>query len=470
MKYSFTILACIFITQFAAAQNFIPKDTIIGNNFFQVEFSDDSRSMTWCEQIPLSGGRAKVWYADMNLETGLPDLANKQLIDTIQGQGWPYWGKDKTSVFFLYMNQKDQIFIARKMGFNTLTKQLIAPGNITNRSLLNVSSDSTKNYFWVDYTVINPNTSGRDSLFCFRSDKPSEVIFIASEVRSPAGSIYELTFARWLKDSEILAFPFRGNPQVARYDIKFWDGKTGIATQVTNDPLGSHVDDLPFRVPNLPNDLYMFSSKNSIRLTIYQQINGIFKEIEGYDTPTTINPATLTSFEPFTINNQTYGAYQVFAGGGIPGNTKGEIWLRGILGTNLITKISTFDGVTVDPEYVIGQNKVWIYYYGKAINQTFFDLHRCETPFASLTTAVENLASVEMKVYPNPTSDYFVIESEFSEPMNVTIFNTIRQQVINIQTFTNQQIDISNLQTGIYVLRIADERGQLLNTQFLEKY
>jgi hypothetical protein len=85
--YSFIVLF-VFV-QNIQAQSFMPKDTVLGSNFFQVEFSQDMRSMVWCEQIPLPGGRAKVFYANVDLETGLPDIAAKKLIDTIQGQGWP---------------------------------------------------------------------------------------------------------------------------------------------------------------------------------------------------------------------------------------------------------------------------------------------------------------------------------------------------------------------------------------------
>lgn len=58
--------------------SFTPKDSIIGSNFFQVEFSSYSKSMVWCEQ--LSAKTAKILYADVNLFTGLPDLNSKVLV------------------------------------------------------------------------------------------------------------------------------------------------------------------------------------------------------------------------------------------------------------------------------------------------------------------------------------------------------------------------------------------------------
>ncbi|MBC8110857.1 MAG: hypothetical protein H7Y04_07345 [Verrucomicrobia bacterium] len=365
---------------------FVPKDSIIGNNFFQVEFSTDSKSMVWCEQIPASSGKAKIWYADMDLASGLPNLSTKLLIDTIQGQGWPYWGHTTQGRFFIYMNQRKQIKFTRRIGTNNLQTFNLGVINTQPKSLLNVSNDSTKVYFWVNYIVLNAG-SGKDSLFAFRSDNPTQVKFIDAEVPNTGGSAYELTFPRWQANSEILAYPFRPIAGQPYWDIKFWNGQTLASTQVTNDVpssvLNHHVDDLPFTLPNQTNT-YLFSSKSARTLSIYQRggNSGFFTLSESYTTPTTLSNYILTSFEPFTINFKTYGAYQVYENNGtaIPGTTKGEIWLKGILGEATQLKISTFDGVTVDPEYVIGNKKVWIYYYGKSVGSSLFDLHRCETP------------------------------------------------------------------------------------------
>ncbi len=357
---------------------FTAKDTIIGNNFLQVEFSDDNRSMTWIEA---AGPVQKVYYADMNAETGLPDLSNKQFIDNIQGQGWPYWGKDNQGSFFVLMNSSNQFKVIRRTATNTLTATNLGMVNSDIKTLINVSNDPSRSYFWISYVVKTTVSGGKDKLYCFRSDNPSNRIFINEELVNAAGSAYELTFPRWVKNSEKLLYPFRGDPAIPKFDMKFWDGQTQTSTQVTND--GSafhHVDDLAF---SLNNQNYLFSSKNANSLTICkQQPNGFYTEIENYATPTTIFPYTLTSFEPFTISGKTYGAYQIYDGGGIPGSTKGEIWLKGIFGETLQIKISTIEGVAVDPEFVIGNHKVWIYYYGKPLGQNVFELHRCETPFS----------------------------------------------------------------------------------------
>jgi hypothetical protein len=467
MKFLIYVL-CAFAFSTAsllAQQTFVPKDTLLGTNVFQVEFSTDSRSMVWCEQIPATAGRAKIWYADVNLDTGLPNFAQQQLIDTIQAQGWPYWGHDTQGRFFLYMNQRGEIHIVRRAGLNTLTN--INLGTVrANKTLLNVNADSTKPYFWITYIIRNPV---RDSLFCVRSDKLNEQVFIASEVPNMAGSAYELTFPRWLAQSEILAYPFRPNPALPVWDIKFWYGDRNISRTVTNDVaasrLNSHVDDLPFTLPQLPGDTLMFTSPGSIKLAIQKRnpATGLFETIESYETPTTIRPVTLTSFEPFVINrNKTYGAYQVYEGGGIPGTTKGEIWLRGILGEPLQTKISTLDGVTVDPEYVIGRNKVWIYYYGKPVGQQYFDLHRCETPLTVLTTSVQEQKTETnrcLPVYPNPASSVLRIDG-LEGASELVVTNALGQVMITKRVEQSPiTLDVSMLRAGAYFLSIRTASG-----------
>ncbi len=360
---------------------FTPTDEFIGSNFFQVEFSDDSRSMTWCEQIP-GTNKAKVFYADVDLETGLPNLTTKQNVATIQSQGWPYWGADNQGPFFLLRTETGEIKYYRRSGVNTLTEFSLGTVNSDVKFLVNVSSDPSKPYFYVSYAVLSGNPLVADNLYCFRSDAPGTRILIGSELPATAGSLYQLTFARWLKNSTTLAFPYRPTVGVDKYGIKFWYGGTSASRVVTNDPQNSHVDDLPFVLASQPADTFLFSSTNTQQLSIYKrQPSGFFSLLENYSTPTTISPYTLTSFEPFTLpNGKTYGAYQVYAGGGIPGNTAGEIWLKGIFGESLQTRISTLNGVTVDPEYVIGNSKIWIYYYGKPVGQTYYDLRRCSTP------------------------------------------------------------------------------------------
>jgi hypothetical protein len=474
MKNLITVFAFLFVLK-TQAQIFIPKDSIIANNVFQVEFSTDSRSMVWCEQIPLSGGKAKIWYADMDLENGIPDLANKQLIDTIQGQGWPYWGHDNIGKFFIFKNQHGEIKYTRRIGFNNLTTTNFGTINNDVKSLLNVSSDSTKSYFWVNYTILNPVSTELDSLFAFRSDNIGTRIFINAEKKNNSGSAYELTFPRWLAQSEILAYPFRPIVNQPYFDMKFWNGETQSSTQVTNDIPSSifnhHVDDLPFTLPQFPGDTFMFSSKAASKIGIYQKNGEYFTLTQLYTSPTQIIPTTLTSFEPFTIcGDKTYGAYQVYGGGGIPGNTAGEIYLKGIFNDSLHIKISEYEGdVAVDPEYVIGNNKVWIYYYGKPVGPGLFNLHRCETPLEipcliAETNEIDKVS--DYIVYPNPFDKFIVVKNAKGNE-NYILTNATGKIIYSGINIENK--DFSDLPTGIYFLTIQNENQQQFNFKTIKQ-
>lgn len=466
IKY-ITALALIVFSFTTRAQTFIPKDTILANNVFQVEFSTDSRSMVWCENI--GGGQAKVWYADLDLNTGLPNFVTKQLVDTIQGQGWPYWGQDNISKFFLIKNKNGHIKYIRRTGFNTLTQYDLGTVNNDVKSLLNVNSDSTKNYFWVSYIIKDPNpavTNVKDSLFVFKSNNTNVRYFVNAELENNGGSAYELTFPRWLANSEILAYPFR--PFVAQpyWDIKFWNGQTQTSTQVTNDIPSSifnhHVDDLPFQLPQFPNETFMFSSRAAQKVAIYQKTGTYFTQVQLHTSPTSIIPTTLTSFEPFTIcSNRTYGAYQVYSGGSIPGSTPGEIYLLGIFGDTIHTKISDYDGdIAVDPEYVIGNNKVWIFYYGKPTGFGNFNLHRCETPLVipCITSGInDEVQKSNLSVFPNPFSSKIQLENATGLE-NFQLLNSLGQTIWTGKNIEQQ--DFSQLQNGHYFLKVSTQTGQ----------
>jgi hypothetical protein len=62
-----------------------------------------------------------------------------------------------------------------------------------------------------------------------------------------------------------------------------------------------------------------------------------------------------------------------------------------------------------------------------------------------------------LKVYPNPVSNgTLFIESDLNSDKNVTIFDVLGKQVLNTTT-SNNAINVSQLHTGIYMVRITEE-------------
>ncbi len=56
-------------------------------------------------------------------------------------------------------------------------------------------------------------------------------------------------------------------------------------------------------------------------------------------------------------------------------------------------------------------------------------------------------------IYPNPANGYVNISSQEAGDKNVTVYNLLGKQVIN--TITSERVDISNLTSGVYIMKIS---------------
>jgi len=91
-----------------------------------------------------------------------------------------------------------------------------------------------------------------------------------------------------------------------------------------------------------------------------------------------------------------------------------------------------------------------------------FDELRIGTSFAEVTpqTLSSNDVSLEqISMYPNPTSTGEVtIASPNNDAMNVQVFDVLGKQVKN-ETLTNGTLNVSDLRTGIYIVRITQDNA-----------
>jgi len=71
--------------------------------------------------------------------------------------------------------------------------------------------------------------------------------------------------------------------------------------------------------------------------------------------------------------------------------------------------------------------------------------------------AIEEVATSNTHLYPNPTSGLLNIEGEGT--MNVIVMNVLGQKVLETTTTDNVTIDLSGFGTGIYMVRIETENG-----------
>lgn len=69
------------------------------------------------------------------------------------------------------------------------------------------------------------------------------------------------------------------------------------------------------------------------------------------------------------------------------------------------------------------------------------------------TSIDQEVLENSIRVFPNPVKDVIYIESNIQDEMRVELFDLIGQRISNI-TMNNNQIDVSNFQTGMYLLKI----------------
>ncbi|MBE9490143.1 MAG: T9SS type A sorting domain-containing protein [Bacteroidetes bacterium] len=76
-----------------------------------------------------------------------------------------------------------------------------------------------------------------------------------------------------------------------------------------------------------------------------------------------------------------------------------------------------------------------------------------------ITLGTNDFETNNFKIYPNPTSLGFVnIASRNSETIKATVFDILGKQVIN-STVTNNKLDVSNLNVGIYIMRLTQNNA-----------
>ena len=83
-----------------------------------------------------------------------------------------------------------------------------------------------------------------------------------------------------------------------------------------------------------------------------------------------------------------------------------------------------------------------------------------------LSNASFNETANEIKIFPNPTKDYLVIESENQKIYSLSIYNTIGQLM---RYSTNLQNDLSDLNVGTYMIVLETENGNITKKIILQK-
>ncbi|MCJ8291094.1 MAG: T9SS type A sorting domain-containing protein [Crocinitomicaceae bacterium] len=101
--------------------------------------------------------------------------------------------------------------------------------------------------------------------------------------------------------------------------------------------------------------------------------------------------------------------------------------------------------------------------------KTFYDTEINDGCDAGAVASIDGLDLNELSVYPNPTSDQFVIKMEDENSVDVSISDMHGREIRKIQNYANaSSIDLSGNEPGIYLIRIETEKGQVIRRIVLE--
>lgn len=84
------------------------------------------------------------------------------------------------------------------------------------------------------------------------------------------------------------------------------------------------------------------------------------------------------------------------------------------------------------------------------------------------STAVSDKVKEKLIIYPNPTSDYFKI-SEDSEVGKVAIYNIAGKELKRFDHYPGQIHNVESLRKTLYLVRLFDDRGEIIKSLRLSK-
>ena len=88
--------------------------------------------------------------------------------------------------------------------------------------------------------------------------------------------------------------------------------------------------------------------------------------------------------------------------------------------------------------------------------------------FDALLSTPELKESIEIEIYPNPSTDYITVKCNTNNELKIKIFNAAGELVLKDSKLDNEQrFHKSDLGTGLFIYAISDENGNLANGKFI---
>jgi len=119
-------------------------------------------------------------------------------------------------------------------------------------------------------------------------------------------------------------------------------------------------------------------------------------------------------------------------------------------------------------EFIVGNNAYpnpqnpFSYQFYTENNLIYLEITNAEGSVATFfdsQLSIDSFSKLHIKIYPNPTSGYINIEAVDLIINQVQIYDINGKLVSEIKTISNPKIDVTNLSSGIYFLRVETAEG-----------
>ncbi len=103
------------------------------------------------------------------------------------------------------------------------------------------------------------------------------------------------------------------------------------------------------------------------------------------------------------------------------------------------------------------------------LTAVFFLMMLTSVSAQSTTKTVGESKSIHIQVYPNPTTSFFKIEAHETQIKTIYLYNLIGKRVKTFEPSNGPDFYVDDLLSGMYLVQVLDDRGQIIGTSRLTK-
>ncbi|HMQ47473.1 MAG TPA: T9SS type A sorting domain-containing protein [Saprospiraceae bacterium] len=89
--------------------------------------------------------------------------------------------------------------------------------------------------------------------------------------------------------------------------------------------------------------------------------------------------------------------------------------------------------------------------------------------FDALIASTNQTNPIPVRLYPNPTADYFQLQGDVSKVKTVVVYNVIGRQIRTYQTSVDTRFYVGDIPNGLYLVSLLDKNNRMVHTFRLNK-